>query len=65
MNNVNELHEALARVVFADRKFPEVLADITAIARQEMPGTEAASITLIPGREAVSGRLRRPDGSGR
>jgi GAF domain-containing protein len=49
MNNVNELHEALARVVFADRKFPEVLADITAIARQSMPGTESASITLIRG----------------
>ena len=49
MNNVNELHEALARVVFADRKFPEVLSDITAIAHQAMPGTEAASITLIRG----------------
>jgi GAF domain-containing protein len=49
MNNVNELHEALAKVVFADRKFPEVLSDITAIARQAMPGTEAASITLIRG----------------
>jgi GAF domain-containing protein len=49
MNTVNELHEALARVVFADRKFPEVLSDITAIARQAMPGTEAASITLIRG----------------
>ena len=49
MNNVNELHEALARVVFADRKFPEILADITTIARQAMPSTEAASITLIRG----------------
>jgi GAF domain-containing protein len=49
MNNVNELHEALARVVFADRKFPEVLSDIRAIAHQAMPGTEAASITLIRG----------------
>jgi GAF domain-containing protein len=47
MNTVNELHEALARVVFADRKLPEILSDITAIARQAMPGTEAASITLI------------------
>jgi hypothetical protein len=46
MNNVNELHQALARVLFADRKLPEVLSDITAIARQAMPGTQAASITL-------------------
>jgi GAF domain-containing protein len=47
MNNVNELHEALARIVSPTANSPRVLADITAIARQAMPGTEAASITLI------------------
>jgi len=49
MNNVNELHEALARVVLADREPSEVLTEITGIARRAMPGVEAASITLIRG----------------
>jgi GAF domain-containing protein len=47
MNNVNELHEALARVVVADREPSEVLTEITGIARRAMPSVEAASITLI------------------
>jgi GAF domain-containing protein len=47
MNNVNELHEALARVVFAERKLSEVLTEITGIARRAMPSVEAASVTLI------------------
>jgi GAF domain-containing protein len=49
MNNVNviELHEALARVVLADRKLSEVLTEITGIARRAMPSVEAASVTLI------------------
>ena len=49
MNNVNELHEALARVVLADREPSEVLTEVTGIARRAMPGVEAASITLIRG----------------
>jgi GAF domain-containing protein len=49
MNNVNELHEALARVVFADRELSEVLTEITGIARRAMPSVEAASVTLIRG----------------
>ena len=51
MNNVNvhELHEALARVVLADRKLSEVLTEITGIARRAMPSVEAASVTLIRG----------------
>jgi hypothetical protein len=32
MNNVNEVHEALARVVVADRDFSEVLTEILGIA---------------------------------
>ena len=49
MNNVNELHEALARVVFADREPSEVLSEITGIARRAMPSVEAVSVTLIRG----------------
>ena len=45
--NVNELHEALARVVVADREPSEVLTEITGIARRAMPSVEAASVTLI------------------
>ena len=47
MNNVAELHEALAGVVLADRELSEVLTEITSIARRAMPSVEAASITLI------------------
>ena len=47
MNNVNELHEALARVVVADRELSEILTEITGIARRAMPRVEAASVTLI------------------
>ena len=47
MNNVNEVHEALARVVVANRELSEVLTEITSIARRAMPSVEAASVTLI------------------
>src|SRR5215203_823518 len=49
MHNQTELSEALARVVLADRQLPDVLNEITGIARRAMPATEAASITLIRG----------------
>jgi GAF domain-containing protein len=49
MSNMAELHEALARVVLADRKLSDVLTEITGIARRAMPSVEAASITLIRG----------------
>jgi GAF domain-containing protein len=49
MNKVAELHEALAKVVHADRELSEVLTEITQIARRAMPSVEAASITLIRG----------------
>jgi GAF domain-containing protein len=48
------LHEMLARVVFADREFDDVLSQITTIAREAMPGPEAASITLIRGEQAYT-----------
>jgi GAF domain-containing protein len=47
MNTVAELHEALTRVVIADRELSDVLTEITGIARRAMPSVEAASITLI------------------
>jgi len=46
VQNLTELHEALARVVLADRELSEVLTQITGIARRAMPSIEAASITL-------------------
>jgi GAF domain-containing protein len=49
MHDLTQLHEALARVVLADREFFDVLTAITGLARRAMPGTEAASITLIRG----------------
>jgi hypothetical protein len=65
MNNVNELHEAMARVVVADRQLAGVLNEITGITRRAMPSIEAASVTLIRGETAVHGCIRRADGSGR
>jgi GAF domain-containing protein len=52
MQNLIKLHESLARVVLTpDRKVSDVLTEITGIARRAMPGTDAASITLIRGDE--------------
>ena len=64
MNNVAELHEALAKVVLADRELSDVLTEIIGIARRAMPSVEAASITLIRGEKPFHGRLRRADGFG-
>jgi GAF domain-containing protein len=47
MNNIYELHEALAKIVVADREPSEVLTEITGIACRAMPSVEAASVTLI------------------
>ena len=49
MNNLPDLHESLASVVYADRELADVLTEITAIARRAMPSIEAASVTLIRG----------------
>jgi GAF domain-containing protein len=54
MNNVNELHEAMARVVVADRQLAGVLNEITGITRRAMPSIEAASVTLIRGETAFT-----------
>jgi len=47
MLDLTALHQALAGVVLGGRGLPEVLTDITVVARREIPGSEASSITLI------------------
>jgi GAF domain-containing protein len=54
MPGLVELHEDMARVVLVDRDLNDVLSEITSIARQAMPGPEAASITLIRGEKAFT-----------
>ena len=54
MPDLTTLHEALAKVVFADREFNEILSEITTIARQAMPGPDATSITLIRDEKAFT-----------
>ena len=54
MSDLTRLHEALARVVLVDREFNEILSEITTIAREAMPGPDAASITLIRDEEAFT-----------
>lgn len=49
MPDLTALHEALAGVVLGGRGLTEVLTEITIIARREMPGSQASSITLIRG----------------
>jgi len=49
MDNLNALHESLARVVVANRELSDMLSEILGIARRAMPSVEAASITLIRG----------------
>jgi GAF domain-containing protein len=51
---VDELLRALSRVVLAERSLDEVLGEITDIARQNIPGTESSSITLIRGDRAFT-----------
>ena len=54
MPAITRLHEELARVTLVGRNLNEVLTDITGIARRAMPGSEAASITLIRGDKAFT-----------
>ena len=54
MQNLTELHEALARVVLADSELADVLTEITGIARRAMPSIEAVSITLIRGEKPLT-----------
>jgi len=54
MPDLTTLHQQLAAIVLVDRDLDEVLTDITQVARQAMPGAEAASITLIRGDDAFT-----------
>ena len=45
--SLSALHAELAGVVVVGRELPDVLTEIVQISRRAMPGTEAASITLI------------------
>jgi GAF domain-containing protein len=54
MSDLTRLHEALASVVLVDRDFNQILSEITSIARDAMPGPDAASITLIRGENAFT-----------
>src|ERR1700712_4906852 len=54
MPDLTVLHKLLAGVVLGGRNLPEVLTEITGIARRAMPGSEATSITLIRGEKAFT-----------
>ena len=54
MIGLTKLHEELAHVVVAGRELSEVLDDITGIARRALPGSDAASITLLQGDRAFT-----------
>jgi GAF domain-containing protein len=51
---VNDWLRELSRVVLVDRTLTDVLADITRIAAQGIPGVEASSITLIRNEKAFT-----------
>jgi GAF domain-containing protein len=54
MITVEQLLRGLSRLVLAGRTPEEVLGEITDIARQGIPGTEATSITLVRGDKGVT-----------
>ncbi|RCK68790.1 ANTAR domain-containing protein [Desertihabitans brevis] len=51
---VNRLHASLGQVIFVDRPLGDVLTEIVGIAREAMPDTDAASITLIRSENAFT-----------
>jgi hypothetical protein len=52
--DLTTLHEELASVVLVGRNLADVLSEITTVGRRAMPGTDAASITLIRGESAFT-----------
>jgi GAF domain-containing protein len=52
--DLTTLHEELAGVVLVGRNLADVLSEITIVGRRAMPGTDAASITLIRGERAFT-----------
>jgi GAF domain-containing protein len=63
MTELSALHGDLARVVLVGRELTDVLEEITEIGRRAIPGSEAASVTLIsgekPGTVAYRGQMAR------
>jgi GAF domain-containing protein len=58
MSDLTALHQDLARVVLVDRDLTDVLEEITEIGRRAIPGSEAASVTLISGGEPRTAAYR-------
>jgi GAF domain-containing protein len=58
MSDLTALHKDLARVVLVDRDLADVLGEITEIGRRAIPGSEAASVTLIKGGNANTAAFR-------
>jgi GAF domain-containing protein len=58
MPDLTALHQALARVVLVDRDLTDVLGEITEIGRRAIPGSEAASVTLIHGGKPSTAAFR-------
>ena len=58
MSDLTALHRDLARVVLVDRDLADVLGEITEIGRRAIPGSEAASVTLIEGGQASTPAFR-------
>ena len=54
MSDLSKLHASLGQMVVVNRSLEDVLSEITTIARAVMPGTDAASITLIRGDDAFT-----------
>ena len=54
LGGMDDLHRALAAVSLVERGLDEVLGEISALARDALPGAEATSITLIRRGEAFT-----------
>jgi len=58
MADLASLHEDLSRVVLVDRDLTDVLGELSDIGRRSIPGSEAASVTLVRGGEAFTAAFR-------
>ena len=54
MSDLTALHASLSCVVLVDRDLTDVLGEITDIGRRSIPGSEAASVSLIHGGQALT-----------
>ena len=58
MADLSALHESLSRVVLVDRDLADVLGEITEIGARAIPGSEAASVTLVRDGEGSTAAYR-------